>query len=167
MMLRSSRLSLRPVLASDADALQAVFGDPQAMRYSRIGAQPAQYAASWIAHLSGERGLGTWAVADRANEQVIGYASLTALRPGDGGREAELMLRLAPAWWRRGYGSEAAQAVLDYGFDHLGLRRIVASIDPDHVAADAWLRKLGLRPAGELMLAGDPRPERLYAIERG
>ncbi|WP_064747678.1 GNAT family protein [Lysobacter firmicutimachus] len=167
MMLRSHRLSLRPVLASDADALQAVFGDPQAMRYSRIGAQPAPYAASWISHLTHERGLGTWALVERAGEQVIGYASLTAVRPGDGGREAELMLRLAPSWWRRGYGREAAQALLDHGFGSLGLRRIVASIDPDHNAADAWLRQLGLQPAGELMLAGDPRPERLYAIERG
>jgi len=52
---------------------------------------------------------------------------------------------LKPAYWSQGYAYEAARAVLDYGRDVLGLRRIVAIVAPDNEASARLLEKLSLR----------------------
>ena len=46
---------------------------------------------------------------------------------------------------RQGFASEAGRALLDYGFEHLRLRRIVAMTQYDNTASIGVMRKLGMR----------------------
>ena len=46
---------------------------------------------------------------------------------------------------RRGYGTEAAQVLVDYAFKHLHLTRVVAETTFDNVASMGVMRKLGMR----------------------
>lgn len=62
----------------------------------------------------------------------------------DGTPEAEIGYILARAYWGRGYATEAASASLRYGFEQLGLERIVAVTRPDHLVSQQVLRKLGM-----------------------
>lgn len=50
----------------------------------------------------------------------------------------------APEHQRRGYAAEAAQALVDYGFTHMNLRRIIATTEYDNVGSQAVMRKLGM-----------------------
>ena len=52
------------------------------------------------------------------------------------------------AFWQQGYGSEAVQAVLDYGFDRVGLHRIEAFCDCQNQASAGLLRHLGFQQEG-------------------
>lgn len=59
--------------------------------------------------------------------------------------EVGLYWEITPGHRRHGYAAEAGQALLDYGFEHLRLRRIVAMTRYDNAASIGVMRKLGMR----------------------
>jgi len=61
---------------------------------------------------------------------------------------AELGYWLGVPYWGRGYATEAAQAVLRYGFDTLGLHRIYAQHVRENPASGRVLKKIGMRYEG-------------------
>ena len=82
--------------------------------------------------------LGPWA-------QLAGY---TAAAPQPHQRFTPafgLYWAVAPAHQGQGYATEAARAMLDYAFQHLGLQQVVATTSYDNLASQAVMRHLGLR----------------------
>jgi [ribosomal protein S5]-alanine N-acetyltransferase len=147
----TDRLELRPFTETDLDDLLDVFGDPAVMRYVGAGRRPLDrerleesqglVQEHWRAH-----GYGPLAVVERATGRLIGEAGLQVL---EGGPEVEVTYTLARAAWGRGYATEAARAVLAWGFAQLGLEGVVAVVYPQNTASLRVLAKLGMRPAGE------------------
>jgi RimJ/RimL family protein N-acetyltransferase len=64
--------------------------------------------------------------------------------------EAEIGYELAPDEWRRGYATEAARAIVRFGFEELGLHRIGAWCVADNVASARVLEKVGMTLEGRL-----------------
>lgn len=62
-------------------------------------------------------------------------------------REAELGFMIDPAYWGLGYGTEAAAALISYGFTHVGWKRIAAACHKDNLASQKLLRRVGLHPS--------------------
>ena len=60
-------------------------------------------------------------------------------------REGNIGYELDPVYWGYGYATEAARAMLAFGFDDLGLHRIRAECVADNVASVHVLQKLGMR----------------------
>jgi [ribosomal protein S5]-alanine N-acetyltransferase len=60
-------------------------------------------------------------------------------------REGNIGYELNPEYWGRGYATEAARAMLRYGFDSLGLHRVWAECNADNTASAHVLEKLGMR----------------------
>jgi RimJ/RimL family protein N-acetyltransferase len=60
----------------------------------------------------------------------------------------EIAFHIRPPYWRRGLATEAAGAVLDHAFMRLNAGMVTASCEPDNVAAQQLLRKLGFQYAG-------------------
>jgi len=80
-------------------------------------------------------------------------------------RDVDVGFALIPAYWRKGYASEAASAVIEYGRDVFGLKRIVAITSPDNVASSGVLDKVGLKFEAVIHLEGDEKDVRLFASE--
>ena len=59
--------------------------------------------------------------------------------------EVGLMWAISPQHWRKGFASEAAQALIDYAFNVLQLHRIIATTEHDNIASQAVMRKVGMR----------------------
>jgi len=59
--------------------------------------------------------------------------------------EFGLFYAISPAYRRQGYAAEASQALVDFAFQHLGLKRIVATTSYDNAASMAVMCKLGMR----------------------
>jgi PPOX class probable F420-dependent enzyme len=76
----------------------------------------------------------------------------------------ELAYRFGRASWGRGYATEAAGACLRYGFERLGLERIIAITAPDHLASRRVMEKNGLTLVGMASFYGRELVQ--YAIER-
>lgn len=58
---------------------------------------------------------------------------------------AELGWVLHKDYWRRGYVTEAAKALMDFAVQELGVRRIFACCDSENVASYKTMEKLGLK----------------------
>lgn len=95
-------------------------------------------------------GMGYWSIV--ALSGFVGWILLTALDLH--GPDIEIGWRLVRAAWGQGYATEAARPVLDHALHALGLRRVVADIDPDNTASIGVARKLGLAPEGAVLHGG-------------
>lgn len=77
--------------------------------------------------------------------------------------DTDIGFALLPAFWGDGYAVEAATAVMRFGREVLGLRRIVAITSPDNVRSIALLERIGLRFERGIRLAGADEEISLYA----
>ena len=152
MIFETERLIVRPWTATDAETAFAIYRDPEVTRYLGGNRTHADLGASraWLARLAERNaalpvGLGLWAVTIPDGDRPIG---LFVLAPLDGGPEIEIGYHLGRDWWGRGYATELARGGLRYGFERLGLPRIVGVTFPENVASRRVLTKVGLRPAG-------------------
>lgn len=148
--LETPRLFLRPYDMSDAEAVFAVFGDPEVMRY--IGtAGPDQTVEQTRVRLQRyvgyqrEEGLGFRVVIEKASGRIIGDCGLKRLEDGP---TIEVGWRFARARWGHGYATEAAAETLTFGFETLGLTRVVAVIQPENGASRRVAEKCGMRLSG-------------------
>ncbi|WP_169814797.1 GNAT family N-acetyltransferase [Nocardia crassostreae] len=113
--LTSGRLSLRPANAQDESALLRHWTDPDVREYLFDG---SMLAAGEIADAIGgsvrsfaAEGYGIWVLRQRDSGELVGVAGL---RPLDE-LGLEVFYSLEPRAWVRGYATEAALAVIDYG----------------------------------------------------
>ncbi len=115
---RTERLRLEPVTMDDVVLHAELDSDPEVMQYITGGKPtPQSELVEIIRGAIGNR----WIARDAA-EEFVGWFSL----PARGPREAELGYRLRRTMWGNGYASEGARAVIEFGFDRLGLDRIWA-----------------------------------------
>jgi ribosomal-protein-alanine N-acetyltransferase len=155
-MLRTPRLTMRPLVPTDADALFAVYGDPEVMRFSVEGAHrsPADTFA-WIRdpiEHQASHGFSTWAVRSSDDGEPIGTCGLQFLPDG----RVEIGYRLRRDQWRNGYATEAARAWLEYGLSRLGLGRIVAVIEEANRSSVRVAEKIGMRAGAPETFHGIP-----------
>jgi RimJ/RimL family protein N-acetyltransferase len=144
--LRTERLLLRAWTAADREPFAALNADPEVMEHFpavMTRAQSDAFADRVEAHLA-EHGYGFWAV------EVDGaFAGFTGLQWSEvtGTRELEIGWRYAPAYWHRGYATEAAAAALAYG---LGVAPRVVSFTAV-VNAPSWrvMERIGMTRVGE------------------
>lgn len=143
---RTPRLLLRTLDPSDADALRPILADPEVMRFSASGPLAERGVAAMLnraAESYAQYGFGHWAVVRLADERLLGFCGLGMQMLGDG-RHVEIGYRLARDAWGLGYGTEAAMAARDYGFEQLGIDRIIAIIDPANHKSLRVAAKLGM-----------------------
>jgi ribosomal-protein-alanine N-acetyltransferase len=73
---------------------------------------------------------------------VIGWAGVGPLEFDES--QTEIFYGLSSQHWGKGYSTEAAQAVLDYAFGTIGLKRLVGVTKPENVASVKILEKIGM-----------------------
>ncbi len=150
----TAHLHFRPFVEADVAGMFALDSDPAVHRYlGGIGGQllndPAQSLAMihFIQAQYRAIGIGRWAVLLRATGEFMGWAGLKLVSgPINGHHDFyDIGYRFRPAFWGQGYGYEAAQAWLTYGFETLKLPRICAYADVENTASRRILEKIGLR----------------------
>ena len=157
MILATRRLVLRPFAASDVDAYAAIRAKPEvvamlagrAAAAARASADAEQLISAWA---EARPGAAPWAVEARDGGRLLGHLGLRPL-PELGG-ETELLYMLDSEVWGRGLATEGGAAALRAAFGPLGLRRVIALALPGNAASLAVMRKLGMRPEGEVQVFG-------------
>ena len=147
--LETDHLVLRPFEADDAGAVPGFAGRWEVARMTtRIPhPYPAEGAAEWIAGHAAAREADreySFAVTLRQDGSVIGAAGLRRTEPGN----LELGYVLAPEVWGRGYATEAARALVVYGFEKLGAEALTSGHFADNPASGRVLEKAGFRANG-------------------
>ena len=87
--------------------------------------------------------LGLWATILKETNTFIGRCGLLPWNI-DGQDEVEVAYMISKPYWGKGLGTEAAQAILDYGFTKLDLPRLVCLIDEEHIASIKVAEKIGM-----------------------
>ncbi len=161
------RLSLRQFKGKDSTALIDIFGDAAVMRYGD-GIQTPAWVRRWILEVQNSYrtwGYGKWAVTNKKTD-LLGYCGLSHADDVCGQSEITLGYRLARRYWGQGYASEAVAATIHYGFDTLGLKRLVATIDPCNTASIRVAEKAGLVYEQDVMFGGYTHPDRVYVLKK-
>lgn len=142
---------LRPLALDDAPIVQQLASEKDVASTTRLipHPYPPGMAAIWIAalpELYQRAEMVVWGVTMQGGP-LLGTVRLT-LYPVD--NHAEMGYWIGKPFWNNGYCTEAARAVLTYGFDVLGLERIYANYLARNPASGRVLHKLGLQQEGLL-----------------
>jgi RimJ/RimL family protein N-acetyltransferase len=128
-MIETARLLLRRWRVDDLPAFAEMNADPRVMVYFPRSLEPAESGAmaGRIQTQIDREGFGLWAVEVRGVAEFIGFVGLAI--PSFEAHFTpcvEIGWRLAFDHWGRGYATEAALAVLEFGFGRLGLPEVVS-----------------------------------------
>ena len=150
--LRTARLLLREYTNEDWPSVLAYQSDARYLRYYPWSEREAATVRDWItrmiAHQS-HRPRDVFQLAITLAEEDGRLIGSCGVRVNDRvRREGNIGYELNPEYWRHGYATEAARAMLSYGFDHLGLHRIWAELNAENVASAHVLEKVGMQREG-------------------
>ncbi|MCL4382422.1 GNAT family N-acetyltransferase [Patescibacteria group bacterium] len=151
LVLITPRLFIREFALDDAEALYKIFSDPDVTKY--VSWRPyitIGQAKSFILRVIGNQkrtprtnyGL---AVMLKTSKELIGY---TSLQVNMANRSAEWGIFLKKEEWGNGLGTEVQSAMLNFGFEDLGLHRIWATCDPGNISSKRTMQKTGMKYEG-------------------
>lgn len=160
MEITTERLLLREVVESDAAALAAYQADPRSAEF-RPDAVP-DFARKLVGHFrlwAAELPRRNYQLAVALREtprELIGCCGVRGERLEVG--NAEFGIELDPRWWGRGVATEAARAILGFGFRELGLEEVRALSVTENARLTRLVSKLGFavlnrRPGSDWMAA--------------
>lgn len=156
LVLHTHRLTLRPLMQSDAHAIYDIFSEPEMLCFWSTAAwSTVQQAEEMIARDLKALPLGEMlrlGIVENATKKLIGNCSLFEF--SEPCRRAELGYGMTHAAWGHGLMHEALSALIDYAFDELDLIRIQAFIDPANTRSAHSLERLGCIKEGHLRQHG-------------
>lgn len=144
--LETERMFLRRMEMDDVDNLMGIFSDPEAMRYYPA-TKSREEAGGWVRRVRDsyeENGFGLYAAVLKEPDEFAGQCGLVP-QEVEGEREVEIGYLFLRKFWGKGLATEAAAACRDYGFDRLGLDRLVSLIDPANLASRRVAEKVGMK----------------------
>jgi RimJ/RimL family protein N-acetyltransferase len=149
--IRTERLILRPFTLADAPRVKTLAGDRKIYETTLFVPHPYEdgMAEAWIStHQAGfYEGHGVVFAICLASGDLIGAISLN--KAGFFNR-AELGYWIGVTHWNHGYCTEAAKAVLEYGFKTLGYHKISARHFAGNLSSGRVMEKAGMKREGSL-----------------
>ncbi len=165
--LETERLTLRQLTTDDAEFIFELLNDPSFIqnigdRNIRTLDDACAYIVNGPVTSYAKNGFGLWLVALKKTNESIGMCGLIRRENLE---DIDIGYALLPRFWSKGYASEAARAAKEYGKDVVGLKRLVAIVDPANEGSIRVLEKLGLRYEKMVRLSADDIDLKLFAID--
>jgi len=168
----TARLTLRPFAPEDFDALHAMRGSPDVVRYlyeePTSAGETREVLNRRIARTSWAKE-GDWlaaAVVERESGVTVGDVALFWVSERD--RTAEIGFIFDPRHQGKGFATEAARALVDWAFGTAGMHRVIGRTEARNIASNRVLEKLGLRLEANFVenewVKGEWQSELVYAI---
>ena len=167
----TERLLLRDFVEGDWRAVHEYGSDPEVVRFMPWGPNTEDETRAFVARaLAGQnedpRTKHELAIVLRQKGRLIGGCGIRVSAPSD--RGADMGYCLHREFWGAGYATEAAEALLAFGFDKLDLHRVMATCDVGNAASARVLEKIGMRREAHFRedswVRGAWRDSYLYAI---
>jgi len=149
--LRTERLLLRPFELADARAVQRLAGDRAIAEMTATIPHPYEdgMAEKWIGtHQEGfdAGSLVNFAIVRQNTGELVGSIGLMGL--ANSSERGEIGYWIGKPYWGNGYCTEAARAVVDYGFSALRLNRIHGCFCKRNPASGRVMAKIGMTYEG-------------------
>ncbi len=162
--LSTERLVLRQLTPDDAEFMYQLLNDPSFIanigdRNIRTLDDAGAYIASGPLASYAKNGFGLYLMVLRETEEPVGICGLIRR---EGLEDVDIGYALLPKYWSRGYALEAARAMKAYASDVIGLKRIVAIVDPANKPSIRVLEKIGLQYEKMIRLSADDIDLKLF-----
>ena len=162
----TARLTLRLPQMEDAGPMLEIHQDPAVVKYVLLGNAQGGLTAAWrsVAMMVGHwhlRGYGQWTVVDRATGAVVGRVGLWY---PEGWPGVELGWIIRRERWGEGLATEAAEAALDWAWNHVDTDHIISIIQPENLRSVRVAEKIGESFERSELVTGVPSS--VYGISR-
>ena len=144
-LIETERLLLREITLDDKEDLFRLHSDPEVQKYT---GEPVVRSLEEIENAIERRivhykkyGFGRWATILKSGNHFVGWAGLAYLPEFD---VVDLGYRFLAEYWGLGIATEASKAILEYGFNQLGLKEIVAIAVKENKASIRVMEKVGM-----------------------
>lgn len=139
------RLICRLITPSDVEAMLEVYGDTKAMRYvgdgSPLGEDEAKRWIEVTENNYNKRGYGMFALVEKSSQKIIGFCGI--VHPNNQ-VEPEVKYAFLRSHWGQGFATEAISKLIRYGENIHGIKHMIATVAPEHIASQNVLSKVGM-----------------------
>ncbi|MDZ8087838.1 MAG: GNAT family protein [Nostoc sp. DedQUE12b] len=147
--LETERLLLRETTLQDTEAIFAVFSDPGVTKFHDLDTFTSIKEAIAVIERRAKRfeqgDAIRWGIVHKQNNILIGSCGFR-VNPQE--HSAEVGYELASTFWRQGIMTEAVSTILQFGFQKMGLRFVIAQVMLENIASKKLLEKLGFHSQG-------------------
>lgn len=144
MVIETERLIIRGFDKNDYHAVYEYTSNPDVMRYIPEGVFTKEDAKQFVEKNMGEK-VEKYPVILKESNTLIGHI---VFHRYFGEHTYEIGWVFHPDYYNNGFASEAAKAVLQYGFEELKLHRIIATCQPENIGSYRVMEKIGMRREG-------------------
>lgn len=150
MMIAAERLFLREMTYDDREALAEVISDPETMKYypRPYDENGVQRWLDWSMENYRTFGFGLWAVCLKDSGRMIGDCGIT-IQNINGTFRPEIGYHINREFHRMGFGSEAAKAVRDWGFENTPFRKLYSYMVSGNVPSYSTAMSIGMMKEAE------------------
>ena len=139
----------------DTDSAFVIYGDRGVMHFIREPDPDHRAVQKRLEEMTQKyqernNGTGCWAIVEKTTQVAIGSILLVQLpdNQGQATEDYEIGWHLRRDRWGKGYATEAAREILNYGFHSLQLPIIYAVVNPENLASVRVTQRLGMIPMG-------------------
>ena len=141
MILETKRLIIEHFTCADIHMWASIEADPLVRKFvdgKCLSREEAGHYVKMNMDSYAENGFGRFAVRSKTSKRLIGMCGF--LRQDE---EIDFGYRYSAETWGKGIGYEAANKVLNYGLEHLKLKKICAGVAIENIPSIKILEKLG------------------------
>ena len=166
------RLRLRALRTSDLGGMYELDSNPNVHKY--LGNKPiktkaeAQKILDSVIQQYTERGIGRFAVIEKASGDFIGWSGLrlnTEYNMNGFTKYYDVGYRLIERFWGKGYATESGKASVDYAFNTMKLPELYATTEISNQASHYALLKIGLQYKNDFFFEQEQMNLRWYTIK--
>lgn len=155
--LETERLILKTSSCENFKRVFELLSDKDVMRYIGNGSKTENEVRECLEKMVQHQEKHEFSFGDlyhKKSGEYIGRAGLIYLAMNDTQDEVEVGYQLHKKYWGHGYATEITSALIEWGFNHLRLNRIVAVIQPENQASQRVLEKSGMHYLGKTIYYG-------------
>lgn len=154
----SERLLLRPYNDNDLDFLESLLTNPDIMQFIGNGQtrdkEGVRKFLEWIYHTySLNTNYGLKLILEKGSNKRIGHAGLVPQIINEK-EEIEIGYWISQEYWGRGFATEIARGLMEYGKNKLNIEKMIALIQKDNNASQKVAKKIGMQLEREIILNG-------------
>lgn len=164
--IQTERLTLRQLNSNDVEFVVELLNEPSFIqnigdRGVRTLADAEKYLENGPLASYTRNGFGLLAVTLKETEETIGMCGLIKR---DTLEDVDIGYALLPRFWSKGYALEAVQGTMKFAKEVVGLKRVVAIVDPANTGSIRVLEKLGMTFKKMVKLSVDDIELKLFGI---
>lgn len=165
--LETDRLTLRPMTDEDAEFMLELLNDPSFIR--NIGDRKVRTLEDAKAYITSgpvasyaRNGFGLYLVELKETGESMGMCGLIRRNTLN---DVDIGYAFLPRYWSKGYALEAALAMKQFARNVIGLKRVVAVVDPENLGSIRLLEKLGMKFEKMVKLSKDDIELKLFSVD--